>query len=129
MATCFVVPEFVYRGMRSKKWIGDDGTTVLAEAYLRRPTDTDGLSVGTTPQAVKGLLLRVKGIAILRVNDIRTITNMDTRIHLDVVLNSDSPTHGNINTGIPYLSDNPILAEFFAGELSRISKLLTENDT
>jgi hypothetical protein len=95
--------------MRSKKWIGDDGTTVLAEAYLRRPTDTDGLSVGTTPQAVKGLLLRVKGIAILRVNDIRTITNMDTRIHLDVVLNSDSPTHGNINTGIPYLSDNPIL--------------------
>ena len=114
--------------MRSKKWIGDDGTTVLPEAYLKRPTDTDGLSVGTTPQAVKTLLLRVKGIASLRVNDIRTIISVDTKTHLDVVLNSDNPTHGNINTGIPYLSDNRILAEFLAGELARISKLLTESN-
>jgi hypothetical protein len=115
--------------MRSKKWIGDDGSTVLPEAYLRRPTDTDGLSVGTTPQAVKGLPLQIRGIASLRVNNIRIIINMDTKIHLDVVLNGDNPTHGNINTAIPYRSDNPILAEFLAGELARISKLLTENDT
>jgi len=115
--------------MRSKKWIGDDGTTVLPEAYLRRPTDTDGLSVGTSPQAVKGLPLQIRGIASLRVNTIRTIINRDTKVHLDVVLKDDNPTHGNINTGIPYLSDNRNVAEYLAGELARISKLLTENDT
>lgn len=122
MATSFVVPEIVYRGMRSKKWIGDDNVTILPEAYLKREAETSGLSVGTTPQAVREFLPRIKGIAWLATTGIRAIVNMENGRHLDVIL--DNPTHGNIDTAIPEQVSNPDVAEVLAGELARISKLL-----
>ncbi len=106
--------------------MSDDGTTVTPEAYLRRPIDKHGLSVGTTPQAVRESGLKLKGIASLAVNAVRAIVNPATGSSLDVTL--DSPTHGHIDTRIPYQGegddDSVVAAEFLAGRLAEISTLL-----
>jgi hypothetical protein len=117
------LPELVYRGLTKKKHISDDNRTVTFEAYLRRDRDTDGLSVGATQYAVTSrLMFPLKGIASLPVEGIRRMYNDASKKYLDVVF--DHSDHGNINRGVPYLSQDPNTAEALGGDLARISTLL-----
>lgn len=114
------LPDLVYRGLKNKKCIDAERGAVTPEAYIRRDGEA-GISVGTSPRAVRQLLETLKGIARLAVRDIRSIVNRATSTSLDVVL--DSPAHGNI-MGVPCWSQDRVTAESLAGDLARISALL-----
>jgi len=120
VSTSFPVPDLVYRGLKNKKCIDTTRGVVTPEAYIRREGE-EGISVATSPQAVRDVLETLRGIAELDVTDIRSIVNRATGTPLDVVL--DNPPHGNI-IGVPRLSEDKMVAESLAGELARISKLL-----
>lgn len=126
----------IYRGMRNRLGYDEKQWLVLLEAYLRRETqlpdgtwlkkDLKGVSVSSSKEAVF-LELDPKAIAELDSNTVRTIKHRSAQDSLEI--HADPPTadsnHGNI-VHIPYLSDDPVAAEFFAGELARCSTLVSK---
>lgn len=98
----------------------------LSGAFLRRATDTEGLSVDydvSVPVGCGAHLSKKKAILGLMVGEIRA-----TEFTLDVI--RDSPTHANI-TGVPFYDDieRRERAEQIAARLVEISSVeWTRND-
>jgi hypothetical protein len=77
VSTSFPVPDLVYRGLKNRKCIDATHGVVTPEAYIRREGE-EGISVATSPQAVRDVLETLRGIAELAVTDIRSIVNRAT---------------------------------------------------
>lgn len=115
--------QIVYRGLRSNKWIDPDTRQVTSAAFVRRPTDIDGLSVALTVEACIASLNKSYGTPSLHVGRIRDIG-------LDVKPDEDlgALNHGNI-IGVPYRNEDPrhpdtMRAEYLAGQLAKQARLL-----
>jgi hypothetical protein len=88
-------------------------------AFLIRNDERDtGLSVNfdLTPEECRAYFDTTYGIRSLLVRCVRDL-------QLEIV--PDEPHHANV-TGIPHSDDDPKRAEFLAGELSKISVLVSE---
>lgn len=110
--------------------LGDDDTLLRAllsrgqlddprTAFLIRSTERDtGLSVhfDLTPEQCRACFDTTHGVRTLLVRHVRAL-------ELEVV--PDKPHHANV-TGIPHADDDPKRAEFLAGELSKISVLVSQ---
>jgi len=90
---------------------------ISAAAFMRRPTDIDGLSVNPASTCsvdfVRNRLRKCYGVVSLHVGRLRDI-------ELDVV--QDGLEHANI-IGVPYSEENSREAERLAGMLARQSRL------
>lgn len=107
----------VYRAMRRKDWANQANSTVLSAAFIRRPQDTEGLSVDiSSAKSCARNLNKCHGVATLRVGHIRDLG-------LDVT--PDVPPHANI-TGLPCPKENRTEAEHLATLLARHARLLPE---
>jgi hypothetical protein len=107
----------VYRAMRNRSWINRGEGVVSPAAFVRRSSDTDGLSVNLatvcTIEDVRKKLTTCHGVISLHTGRIRDIT-------LDI--QQDSYDHANI-VGVPYQHENPVEAERLAGLLAKQSRI------
>ena len=116
--------EIVLRAIRSKGWL-DQYERVNANAFIRRPSEADGLSVNIhskTPDVTVWLSsFRASfGADSLHPGRVRNIgLGLDvgqTETDLQV-----RPDHAVI-TGVPFQDDDPPRAERIASELAKISR-------
>jgi len=88
-------------------------------AFFIREIERDtGLSVNIkiTPEQCRALFNKTYGVRSMELKDV-------TALDLEVI--PDAPHHANIR-GIPHTDDDPKRAEFLAGELLKISTLISE---
>ena len=126
---CLPDSEVVYRARRSKSCIDPDTGETSPQAYRLRVVEEEleeGLSVclasKCTPSECCKHFRRRYGVVSLNVNFIRSLG-------LDVVstpILPDSPEHALI-MNVPDPFNNPIKAEYIAGELAKHSKLECDN--
>lgn len=62
--------RYVYRAVAGKQWIASG--IIQPQAFKRRPRDTEGLSVGVTPEAASAPLQIVHGMIRVDVQQLRT---------------------------------------------------------
>ena len=110
----------VARAVLDERWIRGG---VRPGAFLRRDRDEDGVTV-TNPQACTSEQLcntfaRCFGVLHIEVGKVRNLG-------LDVQATDPAShvcDHASI-TGLPYKSQDPGLAEFLAGQLARLARLV-----
>jgi hypothetical protein len=106
--------DTLLRALLSRGQLNDPRTAFL----IRRDERDTGLSVNfdVTPEQCRTFFDTTYGVRSLLVRYVRAL-------ELEVV--PDEPHHANV-TGIPHSDDDPKRAEFLAGELSKISVLVSE---
>lgn len=119
--------DLVYRAMLREDWIDQETQEVLPAAYMRGERDVHGISVGiVATYPLKRFIRkwsRCYGVATLKVQDTRNITDEDGQI-LGIDIVPDSIRHANINTHIPYQTDNLIKALHIATQLADDSTMV-----
>jgi hypothetical protein len=109
--------ETVLRGLLRRGELDDPRT-----AFFIRLSERDtGLSVNfdLTPEQCRAQFKKTYGVRSLLVQFVRAL-------ELEVI--PDDAHHANV-TGIPHIDDDPVRAEFLAGELLKISVLVSQGLT
>jgi hypothetical protein len=109
----------VFRACTNKNFLNNTRSAIRDRAYLRRKKDTDGLSLGLTPDEAVRELSENFGIIGVFVGAVEDIPER----HLSVRPDPDLPGHALLN-GLPYVEENETLATDIAWELVNVSRIV-----
>ena len=114
-ATILTDDTQVHRAVLRERWLRGG---IRYNVFIRRPSDTDGLSVSNplacTPQQLCATFRECYGVLTLEVGAVRGV-GLD--VVPDIVPGPDVPCdHANI-VGLPFQSEDPARAEFLATKL------------
>jgi hypothetical protein len=119
-------PLAVYRALSYKKCI--DKTVappaVTGKAFLRKESDTDGVSVFDDQASCRRL--NIFGIAEITVEDVEQFVNPVDGLHLAVFYNAPNSPHHLIIDNMPFHYLHEQQAELLAGNLARKAKVCWE---
>ena len=114
----------VYRALRPS-WlvnVSDGGESILVEAFLRKDSDNDGLSVSNGDLCdvafAAARLRKCKAVAKLIVRRVREINGVDAVGSPE----ENDPSHAII-TGLPFNSRDPFQSEILASQLRERSEI------
>jgi hypothetical protein len=108
----------VFRACSSPNFLDPTKTGFRDRAYLRRAKDTDGLSVGMTPEDAVRNLNKNHGVGAVYVFAINLL-----RRQLEVRYDPEEAGHALIH-GLPFVEIDRALAEDIGWELARISRVV-----
>jgi len=117
--------ETKFRGMRSPGWIdkNQDPWGATLKAFMRRDSDTDGVTVLPRPHLC--CALQIRGIGSIGVAGIETIQNPIDKQYLYV--EEDDSDHGYI-VHVPFHNQHPQAAQDVATDLAGFCALLKESE-
>jgi len=110
--------SIVYLAILRRAWINQDTGRIQSGAFIRRPSDVDGLSISIaaacSPEQCMAQFRACFGLATLHVGRMRDLG-------LNVI--ADAPDHACI-TGLPVQDHDPLHAERLARLLASQARLL-----